>query len=161
MALFEIYKYIVKYYDEVSTSAISAESLMWGSTVTKDRAAVQHAGCHSKGSPSCCWAVRGWSSAAPGRLEPHPSEGPQVSAPLLSLLYCTEMVAITFSLQFWGSSYRAEASCFTVFAESLQMPVTAPVHALHFPGGSEIRLDCSTRVLDLTGSANTLMDTQP
>lgn len=38
------------------------------------------------------------------------------------------------------------------------MSVTTPVHALHFPGGSEIRLDCSTRVLSLTVSANTSVE---
>lgn len=42
------------------------------------------------------------------------------------------------------------------------MPVTTPVHALHFPPDSEIRLDCSTRPFDLTGSTNTSTEhTQP
>lgn len=109
MALFEIYKYIVKYYDEVSTSAISAESLMWGNTVTKGWAAVGPAGCHSQGSPSLMqpWLLRSLEEleqrSPQGAAAPTPLRGhrPRVcQCPLLSLLHCTETVAITFSLSF-------------------------------------------------------------
>jgi len=95
----------------------------------------------------------------PGVADPPPAPRGHtqrlIHAPLLSPLYFTETVAIKFSLQFGESCYRVQASGFTVFAACLLMPVTAPVHALRFPGESETRSACSTGDLDVTGSTGT------
>lgn len=102
-------------------------------------------------------AAAGWEG-----LEPPPLGGGTgqrfCQCPLLSLLHCTETVAITFSLHFLRKFLYSQGFLFYCVCRVSANACHNSCARAPFPWRLRIRLDCSTRVLDFTVSANTSME---